>query len=114
MRAGMVLAGLLMVLAAATLFFISYSQQHLIYDVTTMIDLGILPSTISIPTFYGTNTTMDTVIWAIKAQYGGFFLNNMTPTGNTVYVYYSDVIIATCVIVGLFGIYAMARGAAQP
>lgn len=111
MRAGMVLAGLLMILAAAVLFFMAYTQQHLIYNITMMVDLGILPPVIEIPTMYGTTTEMDTVIWAIKAQYGGFFLNNVLPTGNTIYVYYSDVVVAACLILGLFGLYAMARGA---
>ncbi len=111
LKAEVVLAGLIMVLAAIALFFIAYSQQHLIYDVTNMVDLGILPSTITIPTIYGTNTTMDTVIFMIKSQYGGFFLNNVIPTGNTIYVYYSSVIIAACLIIGLLGLYAIAKGA---
>ncbi|MBS7248114.1 MAG: hypothetical protein QXW47_06910 [Candidatus Jordarchaeales archaeon] len=111
MKAGIVLAGLIAVIVAAVLFFMAYSQQHLIYNVTTMVDLGILPSTITLPTIYGTNTTMDTVIWAIKAQYGGFFLNSVLPTGNTIYVYYSDVIVAASLVLGIFGLYAIAKGA---
>lgn len=111
MKGGIILAGLIMVIVAAVLFFMAYSQQHLIYNVTTMIDLGILNTTITFPTIYGTNVTMDTVIWAIKAQYSGFFLNNIVPTGNTIYVYYSDVIIAVCLILGLFGLYAIVKGA---
>ncbi len=105
------LAGLIAVIAAAVLFFMAYSQQHLIYNVTTMVDLGVLPSTITLPTIYGTNTTMDTVIWAIKAQYGGFFLNSVLPTGNTIYVYYSDIVIAASLLLGIFGLYAIAKGA---
>lgn len=111
MKAGVVLAGLIAVIAAAVLFFMAYSQQHLIYNVTTMVDLGVLPSTITLPTIYGTNTTMDTVIWAIKAQYGGFFLNSVLPTGNTIYVYYSDIVIAASLLLGIFGLYAIAKGA---
>ncbi|MBS7288513.1 MAG: hypothetical protein KIH01_07145 [Candidatus Freyarchaeota archaeon] len=109
MKAGIILSGLVMIIVAVVLFFMAYSQQHLIYNVTTMIDLGILPSTITFPTLYGT-VTMDTVIWAIKAGYGGFFLNNIVPTGTTIYVYYSDVIVAACLVIGLLGLYAIAKG----
>ncbi|MEM2047366.1 MAG: hypothetical protein QXZ06_05755 [Candidatus Jordarchaeales archaeon] len=111
MKAGIILVGLIAVIVAAVLFFMAYSQQHLIYNVTIMVDLGILPPTITIPTIYGTNTTMNTVIWAIKAQYGGFLLNSVAPTGNTIYVYYSDVIIAVSLVLGIFGLYAIAKGA---